>query len=84
MRLDGVVWHPMGLLNRLIERAKTGRFVPNRSLTQLPTKTASNGNLTRAAVNGSASSSSSRPRIASEIAMRASSNIRSKFDPVAK
>jgi len=53
-----VVRHPVGLLNRLVERAKAGEFVPNRSLAELATKSTSNGSLTTTAVNGSASSSS--------------------------
>jgi hypothetical protein len=78
MLRDTVVRHPMGLLNRLVERAKAGQFVPNRSLAGSPTRTASNGNPTRSAVNGSASSSSSQPRIASEIAEQTPSKWRPK------
>jgi len=48
MLRDGVVRHPMGLLNRLVERAKAAEFVPNRSLAALPTGSASNGSPTRA------------------------------------
>lgn len=52
MLRDSVVRHPMGLLNRLVERAKAGKFVPNRSLAESPTRTASKKNPTMA-VNGS-------------------------------
>jgi hypothetical protein len=80
MMRDGIVRHPMGLLNRLVERAKAGEFVPNRSLAELPTKSASSGSPTRAAVNGS-ESASSQPRLASEIAEQTLSKWRPKRDP---
>ncbi len=80
MMRDGIVRHPMGLLNRFVERAKAGGFVPNRSLADLPTMSASNGNLTRSVVNGS-ESSSSQPRLASEIAEQTLSKWRPKRDP---
>jgi hypothetical protein len=83
MLRDRVVRHPMGLLNRLVERAKAAEFVPNRSLAELATKSTSNGSLTTTAVNGSASSSS-QPRLASEIAEQTLSKWRPKRDPEAK
>jgi hypothetical protein len=79
MLRDGVVRHPMGLLNELIESAKEGRFVPNRSLVESPTRAASNGSLTRIA--GSASSASSQPPARSELAEQTLSKWRSKRDP---
>jgi hypothetical protein len=83
MLRDSVVRHPMGLLNRLVERAKAGEFVPNRSLAESPTRSASSASPTRSAVNGSASSSS-QPRLASEIAEQTLSKWRPKRDPEAK
>jgi hypothetical protein len=80
---DSVVRHPMGLLNRLVERAKAGEFVPNRSLAELPTRSASNGSPARSAVNGN-ESASSQPRLASEIAEQTLSKWRPKRDPEAK
>jgi hypothetical protein len=83
MLRDCIVRHPMGLLNRLVERAKAGEFVPNRSLADLPTRSASSGSPTRAAVNGSASSSS-QPGLASEIAEQTLSKWRPKRNPEAR
>jgi hypothetical protein len=83
MMRDGIVRHPMGLLNRLVERATAGEFVPNRSLAELPTRSASSGNLTRSAVDGS-ESASSQPRLASEIAEQTLSKWRPKRDPGAE
>jgi len=83
MMRDGIVRHPMGLLNRLVERANAGECVPNRSLAELPTKSTSNGSPTTAAVNGSGSLSS-KSRLASEIAEQTLSKWRLKRDPEAK
>jgi hypothetical protein len=80
---DCIVRHPVSLLNRLVERAKAGEFVPNRSLAELPTKSASNGSPATAAANGSGSLSS-QPRLASEIAEQTLSKWRPKRDPEAK
>ncbi|MGP8166607.1 MAG: hypothetical protein ACLQAR_13875 [Steroidobacteraceae bacterium] len=81
MLRDGVVRHPMGLLNELIESAKEGRFVPNRSLVESPTRAASNGSLTSVA---GACSASSQPPVRSEIAEQTLSKWRSKRDPEAE
>ena len=83
MLRGGAVRHPMGLLNRLIERAREGQFVPNRSIAELAIRSASNGSLPRAAVNGSGSLSS-QPRLASEIAEQTLSKWRPKRDPGAE
>ena len=82
MLRDGVVRHPMGLLNQLIESAKEGRFVPNRSLVESPTGAASDGSLASDA--GSACSASSQPPVRSEIAEQMLSKWRSKRYPEAK
>jgi hypothetical protein len=51
MVAHGVVRHPLGLLNRLIERAKVGQFVPNRSLSGSQSMLASDKNLSRPAAD---------------------------------
>ena len=78
-----IMAYAMGLLNRLVERAKAGEFVPNRSLAELPTKSASSGSPTRAAVNGSGSLGS-QPRLTSEIAEQTLSKWRPKRAPGAE
>src|SRR5277367_3150013 len=45
MLRDGVVRHPMGLLNKFVECARAGQFVPNRSLANLSARAACNENL---------------------------------------
>jgi hypothetical protein len=80
MLRDGLVRHPMGLLNKFIESARAGQFIPNRSLADSSARPASNGNLKTAGVHCSPSSSSSEPRLASKIAMQALSKLHSKFD----
>jgi hypothetical protein len=84
MVAHGVVRHPLGLLNRLIERAKVGQFVPNRSLSGSQSMLASDKNLSRPAVDASAAKPTSQPRSASDIAMQALSHLRSKWDPETK
>jgi hypothetical protein len=79
-----VVRHPLGLLNRLIERASAGQFVPNRSLSGSQSMFASDKNLSRPAVDASAAKPTSQPRNASDIAMQALSHLRSKRDPETK
>jgi hypothetical protein len=79
---DGVAQHHMGLLNKLIESAKEGRFVPNRSLVESPTRAASNASLT--SVAGSASTASSQPLVRSERAEQTLSKWRTKRDPEVK
>jgi hypothetical protein len=76
-----VVRHPLGILNRLIERASTGQFVPNRSLSGSQSMLASDKNLSRSAVDAGAAKPTSQPRNASDIAMQALSHLRSKWDP---
>jgi len=84
MVTHGVVRYPVGLLNRLIERASAGQFVPNRSLLVSLPVVASNKNSSRAAVDAGAAEPTSQPRSASDIAMQTLSQLRSKWDPVSK
>lgn len=83
MVADGVVRHPVGLLKRLIDSAKAGQFVPNRSLTGASSRAASQTNRSRSAANTDAAETS-QPRVASDIAMRALSSLRSKWGPETK
>jgi len=84
MIVHRVVRHPLGLLNRLIERASAGQFVPNRSLSGSQSMFASDKNLSRPAVDASAAKPTSQPRNASDIPMHALSHLRSKWDPETK
>lgn len=79
---DGVARHHMGLLHELIQSAKKGLFVPNRSLVGSPTRVASNGSPTT--VNDSAPSASSRPQVRSEAAEQVFSKWRTKRHPETK
>jgi hypothetical protein len=79
MVAHGVVRHPLGLLNRLIERASAGQFVPNRSLLVPSPVVASDKNPSRS--DAGAAKPTSPPRNASDIAMRALSHLRSKWNP---
>ncbi len=81
MVADGVVRHPLGLLNRLIERASAGQFVPNRSLLVPSPVVASDKDPGSAVVDAGAAKPTSQPRCASDIAMQALSHLRSKWDP---
>lgn len=83
MLRDGLVRHPMGLLNKFIECARAGQFVPNRSLASLSARAACNGNLKTTGVHCSATSGS-EPRLASKIALQALSKLHSKFDMESK
>jgi hypothetical protein len=83
MLRDGVVRHPMGLLNKFVECARAGQFVPNRSLANLSARAACNENLKTTGVHCSASSSS-EPRLASKIAIQVLSKLHSKFDMESK
>ena len=84
MVADGVVRHPLGLLNRLIERASAGQFVPNHSLSGSQSMLATDKNLSRPAVDASTAKPTSRPRNASDIVIQALSHLRSKWDPEIK
>lgn len=84
MVAHGVVRHPLGLLNRLIERASAGQFVPNRSLLVSSPVVVSDKNSSRAAVDAGAAKPTSQPRNASDIAKRALSHLRSKWDSGSK
>jgi len=84
MAAHGVVRHPLGLLNQLIDRASAGQFVPNRSLSDSQSMLASHKNLNRPAVDAGAAKPTSQPRNASDIAMQALSHLRSKWDPGSK
>jgi hypothetical protein len=84
MGVHGVVRHPVGLFNRLIERARAGQFVPNRSLPGSPTMAGSDTNLSRPAADAGAATSTSQPRTASDIAMLALTHLRLKWAPEAK
>ncbi len=84
MFAHGVVLHPVGLLNRLIERVKAGQFVPNHSLSGSQSMLATDKNLSRPAVDASTAKPTSRPRNASDIVIQALSHLRSKWDPEIK